>query len=172
VKTRYLLIASMLLLCGCASTGRHASQLGDAATPGGLHFESVSLPPNWRTSYDLEDGWVVKRFCGASGKAVIEARRKPTAAEWRPFNRFVASARVREWRGQYSAQDLACFVDDGERWTFTYRTTDYVVESRGDNGYPKWGKPQRTTMDRKTLDRLEKAFEKLAGPNYETSDPA
>jgi hypothetical protein len=155
-----------VLLCGCAGTARQASQLGDAALPSRLHFERVSLPLVWRTSYDLEDGWVVKRFCGAPREAVVKARHRPTPSEWKSFNQFIANTGVREWRGHYSARDIACIVDDGEWWTLKWRTANYGVESHGDNGYPKWGKPQQTTMDRKTLDRLERALERLVDPSH------
>ena len=155
----------LVVSIGCSGTPRAQQGVDPTAIPDALHYEIVSYPMVERTTFDLEDGWVVKRFLGSTSKAVIQARRRPAPGDWQDFGRFITQARVWEWKANYervaSVFDQVC---DGESWTFSLQMNRYSLESKGSNAYPRWKDPRKTSLDDKSLGRLTEAFERLVGP--------
>jgi len=155
-----LLVAS----ASCSITTRTPETPDLASVPDVLHYEVVSYPMVDRTTFDLKDGWIVKRFSRWDRRTVTLARRRPSPADWVDFNRFLARSRVWEWEVSYrrntSVFDQVC---DGESWALSLHENQHLVESHARNVYPRLREPKRATNDRESLDRLTAALERLAG---------
>lgn len=140
-----------------------------ASCPDVLHYRIVSYPMVDVTTFDLEDGWIVKRFSAWNRESVILARRIPSPEDWMDFNRFITRARVSEWKSGYRPEDIerSVFdsVNDGRSWALSLDVNRHRVESIGTNAYPRWKHPKVTTNDSKSLDRLTEALDQLVGPD-------
>ena len=153
----------------CSITPRTPQGLDLTSLPNVLHYRIVSYPMVDVTTFDLEDGWIMKRISRWDRKTVTLARRRPSPEEWMDFNRFIARVRIWEWKGDYRREDIKTSVFDsvcdGESWAFSIHVNRHHVESIGNNAYPRWKDPKITTNDDKSIGRLTEAFERLAGPN-------
>ena len=150
----------------CSVTPRTPHGIDLTSFPDALHYKIVSYPMVDVTTFDLEDGWIVKRFSERGHKAVVQVRRRPSPVEWIDFNRFISRARIWEWKANYhietSVFDSIC---DGKSWSFLLHVNRNHVESSGSNAYPRWKDPMITTNDDKSIRRLTEALERLAEPN-------
>lgn len=151
----------------CLITPRTPEGLDLTSLPNVLHYRIVSYPMVDVTTFDLEDGWIVKRFSRWNRMTVTLARRRPSPEEWMDFNRFIVRARIWEWKVNYRREDIETSVFDsvcdGESWALSLQVNQHHVESIGSNAYPRWKDPKITTHDNKSVSRLTEAFERLAG---------
>ena len=167
-----LLVGSLsFVLFGCTTVSQEKAAVRVAACPEALHYKYTSLPLMQGTAYDTEDGWIVKRVQESwrEEQAIVQARRRPTAAEWEQFGRVLSELRVWEWRREYSLQDIGAMGFDGNWWEFSCRFGSSSLDSHGSNAYPKHRDPQKTTLDAKSLRRVERALEQLMDPKHESS---
>jgi hypothetical protein len=79
----------------------------------------------------------------------VQARARPTSAQWNRFLRVMAELRVWEWRNWYRPEEFGRTITDGIAWVFSCRAGPRAVESRGRNAYPGFGEPQKITLDQK-----------------------
>ena len=152
------------VLSGCASVSRVPTDDPVAGCPDALHYKSSAHPEFHMTTYDVEDGWIIKRLYSWREPPGVQARRKPTAVEWASVARVLDDLRLWEWRKSYSSEDLGLTTYEGHSWAFSCRMGAHQVSVRGRNAYPTYGNPQMTTRDATAFRRLTEALERLVNP--------
>ena len=159
------------VLSGCASVSHVPTDDRVCGCPDALHYGSSALAGFDTATYEVEDGWIMKRLYSLrEPPGVQETRRKPTAVEWASFGRVLDDLRLWEWNKSYAAEDLGLTIYDGHSWGFSCRIGVRQVDVRGCNAYPTYGDPQKTTRDATTFRRLTEALERLANPQHEGHD--
>ena len=158
------------VLSGCASVSHVPTDDRVAGCPDALHYKSSAHPEFHMTTYDVEDGWIIKRLYSWREPPGVQARRQPTAVEWASFGRVLDDLRLWEWNKSYAAEDLGLTIYDGHSWGFSCRIGVRQVDVRGRNAYPTYEDPQKTTRDATTFRRLTEALERLVKPQHERHD--
>lgn len=158
-----------LMFSGCKTPSRHGAATRITFCPVALHHNSIDLPGVQSTSYDLEDGYIVKRVRESwqQKQPEVKSRRMPDASEWARFGRVAADLRIWEWKGKYSEQDLGKIIFDGHYWEFSCTDGEKSMDSNGSNAYPKRHKPGKSTLNGNSLQRLEIALQQLTVPKRE-----
>ncbi len=131
-----------------------------AGCPDKLHYWSVGLPGFGVTTYDVQDCCIRRRrVFGLPRESVISRDRRPSAADWERFHDVLDELRAWGWRDEYRGHFI-----DGHRWEFRCRISKRMVDTRGENAYPAWDNPHRTTSEANTFDRLTEELERLVSP--------
>jgi hypothetical protein len=92
---------------------------------------------------------------------VSQIRARPTPEQWKAFWQTLGRLKVTQWKPQYSPQDLGSVAYDGTQWAVTTSNIHHTSQAKGDNAYPKIGRPERTTPEDAAFRELHTAFEML-----------
>ena len=92
-------------------------------------------------------------------KRQVEA--SPTNEQWKKFWNTLKRLEVAHWKQEYSPSDIGMTVNDGIQWRLKISTRTTHLVSEGDNAYPLYSHPEKTTLDNVTFSTLTRAFEEL-----------
>jgi hypothetical protein len=166
--TKYLTLAALLLLIGCARE----------QTPPPHPVNPVSLPQ--KLSYDVGGAWGGGSSVRLDGETVILDRhaamdQRPTAKrprkikvrpsdeQWEEFWRRVAILQVFQRKSNYDPAELGVIANDGTQWHLELAYRGKRVSTRGDNTYPSAKNVKAASFNQERFRMFEDALEKLIG---------